>query len=50
MSRERIVVVGIVSVLVLAVVMLLSGCQTVKGICGDSAWILQETADNIQTE
>jgi len=26
------------------------GCQTVKGVAGDSAWILQKTADNIQPE
>ena len=28
----------------------LAGCQTAKGICGDTAWILQTTADNISTK
>ena len=31
-------------------ILYLAGCQTVKGIAGDSAWLLQKTADNIQTE
>ena len=36
--------------LILGIVYLLTGCQTVKGIAGDSAWLLQKTADNITTE
>lgn len=38
------------AVLILALVWILSGCQTVKGVCGDSAWLLQRTADNITVD
>lgn len=27
-----------------------TGCRTVKGFAGDTAWILQKTADNIRPE
>ena len=27
-----------------------SGCQTVKGVCGDTGWILTELSENIQTQ
>ena len=36
--------------LLIGAVVFVSGCQTVKGIAGDSGWILTKVADNIQTE
>ena len=36
--------------LILGILYLASGCQTVKGIAGDTAWLLQKTSDNITTE
>ena len=32
---------------IVAVVWLLAGCQTLKGVQGDAAWLLQTGADNI---
>lgn len=40
----------LLEVLLILGVLYLAGCQTVKGVAGDSAWLLQKTADNIQTE
>ena len=39
-----------IEVLLILGVLYLAGCQTVKGMAGDSAWLLQKTADNITTE
>lgn len=39
-----------VNILVLAVVLFVSGCQTLKGSLADSAWIAQKLSDNINTE
>lgn len=36
--------------IVIAVILFLSGCQTVKGVTGDAGWILTELSDNIQTQ
>lgn len=36
--------------LILGILYLVQGCQTVKGITGDSAWLLQKASDNIQTD
>ena len=36
--------------LLVSAVILVSGCQTVKGIAGDSGWILTKMSDNIQTQ
>ena len=33
--------------IVAVVVLFLAGCQTLKGLQGDSAWLLQTGADNI---
>lgn len=38
---------GLIFVLLL---LILSGCQTLKGAMGDSAWLIQKGADNIQTQ
>ena len=38
-----------VIVLVLAVI-LVSGCQTVKGVTGDAGWMLTKLSDNIQVK
>ncbi len=35
---------------VLLLLCLLSGCQTVKGIAGDTGWLLTNLAENITTE
>lgn len=31
-------------------ILYLAGCQTVKGVAGDSAWLLQKASDNIVVE
>lgn len=36
--------------MIVSAVIFVSGCQTAKGIAGDSGWILTKVADNIQTE
>lgn len=41
------VIAGIAAVIL---VVSLFGCQTFKGAMGDSAWLLQKGADNIQTQ
>ncbi len=38
--------VGLLACLILAI----GGCQTVKGITGDSGWLLTKLSQNIQTE
>ena len=48
-SHRRLLSVVTVNVLVL-VILFTSGCQTAKGVMGDTAWLLQSGADNIQTE
>jgi len=35
---------------ILGILYLASGCQTVKGITGDGAWLLQKASDNITTK
>ena len=44
--EERILVV----LLLVLISILASGCQTAKGITGDSGWILTKLSKNIQTE
>ncbi len=36
--------------LLIGAVVFVSGCQTMKGIAGDSGWMLTKLADNITTE
>lgn len=36
--------------LIVSAVIFVSGCQTVKGIAGDSGWMLTKLADNITTK
>ncbi len=36
------------AVVILGVVLLMTGCGTIKGMAGDTAWLLQTAADNIQ--
>lgn len=43
------VLVLIVNLIVIASIFL-TGCQTAKGVMGDTAWLIQKGADNIQTE
>jgi len=47
---KRTIIVLLVWILVMALGVLLLGCQTIKGAAGDTAWLLQKGADNIQTE
>ena len=39
-----------INILVLAVILFVAGCQTAKGFMGDSAWLIQKGADNIQVK
>ena len=39
-----------VNVLVLAVIIFVSGCQTLKGVTGDTGWMLTKLSDNIQVQ
>ena len=39
-----------VGVVILLACLIIAGCQTFKGAMGDSAWLLQKGADNIQTQ
>lgn len=51
MKRVTIVLLVFVAGMLLGwIVLSLSGCQTVQGVLGDSAWLLQKGADNITTE
>jgi len=36
--------------LIVSAVIFTAGCQTMKGVAGDSGWMLTKLADNIQTE
>ena len=36
--------------MLIGAIVFVSGCQTVKGIAGDSGWILTKVSDNITTE
>jgi hypothetical protein len=36
--------------IVAVVLLFVAGCQTLKGVQGDAAWLLQTGADNISTE
>ena len=50
MKRVTIVLLVFLWGMLMGWIALVAGCQTVKGMAGDSAWILQKTADNIQLE
>jgi len=47
-KRVKRCVIAIIVIVLLTIV--LSGCQTAKGITGDAGWILTELSDNIQTQ
>lgn len=47
--KARIVLI-VFAAMMTAFIVLVSGCQTARGMAGDSAWLLQKAADNIQTE
>ena len=47
-GKARLGVMAAIALILLAVA--LSGCQTLKGAMGDSAWLIQKGADNIQVE
>ena len=47
-KRVKYAVIGISIAVVVMIV--LSGCQTLKGAMGDSAWLIQKGADNIQVK
>ncbi|MBN2591601.1 MAG: hypothetical protein JXA96_17175 [Sedimentisphaerales bacterium] len=40
----------VVAINVLVLIVILNGCQTVKGVMGDTAWLLQKGSDNIQVQ
>lgn len=43
---KALLMVAVIVILILLSI-LLSGCQTLKGATGDSAWMLQKLSDNI---
>lgn len=47
-GRARLIVMAVIAIVIASIV--LSGCQTVKGVTGDAGWILTELSDNIQTQ
>ena len=49
-SRRVLAAVACINILVLATILLVSGCQTLKGAMGDSAWLIQKGADNIKVD
>lgn len=49
MWKVRLTLYVILAVLV-GLVLLSPGCNTAQGVFEDSAWLLQKTADNIQTK
>jgi len=40
----------LLSLLLIVMALTIVSCQTIKGAAGDTAWLLQKGADNIQTE
>lgn len=35
---------------IVSLMLIIAGCQTLKGATGDGAWMLQKLSDNVQTE
>ena len=50
MNRATIVILVFLWGMLMGWLSLTAGCQTVKGVTGDTAWILQKTSDNITTD
>ncbi len=47
-SNERLALMAIIALILVAI--LLTGCQTLKGVTGDTGWMLTKLSDNINTE
>jgi predicted small secreted protein len=47
-GKARLVVMAVIAIVLAAI--FVSGCQTLKGVTGDSGWILTKLSDNIQTQ
>ncbi len=49
-SRRVLSAVACINILVLSVILFCSGCQTLKGVTGDTGWMLTKLSENINTE
>ncbi len=48
--HTKVMIMLVITAILALVSIFTCGCQTAKGVMGDTAWLLQSGADNIQTE